>query len=897
MATSKVWPSTGVVNVTPTTYSIPQAGNVNWASLTDFLVALANGSQATTFQRYATRSAVTSPITVSTNDCVVSAELTVPAAVAVTLPAGVDKQIFYISDGTGDANTHNITITPSVGETIGGGATLVLNSDAEAVMLAFQSSDTDWKIVGKWRPNPTGGDIGGFTINRAIVSDGTGYLAAATTTATEIGYVNGVTSAIQTQLNNRVTNPMTTTGDVMYASTTATPAVVSRLGIGSSGNVFVVAGGLPTWNTIANASITAAAAIDVNKLAALTASRAIVSDGSGFISAATTTATEIGYVNGVTSSIQTQLNSKQASGSYITALTGDVTASGPGSVAATLAATTNATLVTLSALTTAGSLATVGTITSGTWSGTTVAINKGGTGVTSVTTAPTASAWAGWNANSNMSANSFLSGYTTTATGATTTTLTVASTYQQYFTGVTTQTVVLPVTSTLVLGQQFQIINSSNGVVTVQSSGANTVQAMAANTTATFTVILTSGTSAASWSVLYISATGAGTVTSVALSVPSVLSISGSPVTTSGTLAIGYSGTALPIANGGTAVTSVTVAPTASSFAGWDASRNFSADSFIAGYTTTATGAGTTTLTVNDTQQQYFTGTLAQTVVLPVTSTLVLGQQFNIVNSSTGLVTVQSSGANNIVIMAAKTRLLVTCILTSGTTAASWQSNYSSLTAANSPTIQKFTSGTGTYTTPANVKWISVKMVGGGAGGWGSGSAQGTAAVAGVASTFGTALLTANGGAITAAFNSAANAAGGTATVASPAIGTAISGGSATGTSYNGSSSPFYGTFGSPGGNSAFGGGGGGGAVGVAGSAGATNSGSGGGGGGGALSSSINSGPGGGAGGYIDAIIFAPLDATYGYAVGGGGAGGGAGTSGFAGGAGGSGYIIVTEFY
>lgn len=40
-----------------------------------------------------------------------------------------------------------------------------------------------------------------LTANRAVVSDGSGNLAVATTTATEIGYVNGVTSAIQTQLN------------------------------------------------------------------------------------------------------------------------------------------------------------------------------------------------------------------------------------------------------------------------------------------------------------------------------------------------------------------------------------------------------------------------------------------------------------------------------------------------------------------------------------------------------------------------------------------------------------------------------------------------------------------------------------------------------------------------
>jgi hypothetical protein len=49
-----------------------------------------------------------------------------------------------------------------------------------------------------------------------------------------------------------------------------------------------------------------------------------------------------------------------------------------------------------------------------------------------------------------------------------------------------------------------------------------------------------------------------GTVTSVAASVPSVFSISGSPITTSGTLAMTYSGTALPVVNGGTGQTTYT---------------------------------------------------------------------------------------------------------------------------------------------------------------------------------------------------------------------------------------------------------------------------------------------------------------------------------------------------
>ena len=86
--------------------------------------------------------------------------------------------------------------------------------------------------------------------------------------------------------------------------------------------------------------------------------------------------------------------------------------------------------------------------------------------------------------NGNFAANNFLEGYATTATAASTTTLTVASLGQQFFTGSTTQIVVLPVTSTLVLGHTFIIVNLSSGVVTVESSGANSILAMGANTMA-----------------------------------------------------------------------------------------------------------------------------------------------------------------------------------------------------------------------------------------------------------------------------------------------------------------------------------------------------------------------------------------------------------------------------
>lgn len=43
-----------------------------------------------------------------------------------------------------------------------------------------------------------------------------------------------------------MTNPMTTTGDTIYSSSGSTPA---RLGIGSTGQVLTVSGGVPTWAT------------------------------------------------------------------------------------------------------------------------------------------------------------------------------------------------------------------------------------------------------------------------------------------------------------------------------------------------------------------------------------------------------------------------------------------------------------------------------------------------------------------------------------------------------------------------------------------------------------------------------------------------------------------------
>ncbi|MAR97517.1 MAG: hypothetical protein CMG17_07730, partial [Candidatus Marinimicrobia bacterium] len=106
-------------------------------------------------------------------------------------------------------------------------------------------------------------------------------LDGATLTTTELNYVDGVTSAIQTQL------------DAKQASVSGAASTIT----GSN----------------------------------LTASRALVSNGSGKVAVSAVTSTELGYLDGVTSAIQTQLNAKAAlaGATFTGAVTGtDLTLSG-----------------------------------------------------------------------------------------------------------------------------------------------------------------------------------------------------------------------------------------------------------------------------------------------------------------------------------------------------------------------------------------------------------------------------------------------------------------------------------------------------------------------------------------------------------------------------------------
>lgn len=96
--------------------------------------------------------------------------------------------------------------------------------------------------------------------SRALASDASGKVVASPVTATELGYLDGVTSNVQTQLNNK------------------------------------------------QASITGGAStIATNNL---TANRALMSNSTGKVVVSDVTSTELGYLDGVTSNIQTQFDGK-----------------------------------------------------------------------------------------------------------------------------------------------------------------------------------------------------------------------------------------------------------------------------------------------------------------------------------------------------------------------------------------------------------------------------------------------------------------------------------------------------------------------------------------------------------------------------------------------------------
>jgi hypothetical protein len=218
------------------------------------------------------------------------------------------------------------------------------------------------------------------------------------------------------------------------------------------------------------------------------------------------------------------------------------------------------------------------------------------------------------------------------------------------------------------------------------------------------------------------------------------------------------------------------------------------------------------------------------------------------------------------------------------------------VTTLTPPTVQRFSSGSGTYTTPVSPSplYLKVRVVGAGGGGSGSGSGTSTGGNGGAGGTSFFFNMSCGGGfgGVFTQPSGAVGAAGGTASAGGGVTYTVIQNGSKGGV--GGNSGSVVELSGGAGGGTAL-------ASDVLGDSNTTgtngmpNTGTGGSGGGWGGTLTVG-GNGGGGGAYLEGFISSPVT-SYSYSVGSGGSAGGPGTSGFAGGSGGSGYIVVEEYY
>jgi len=151
--------------------------------------------------------------------------------------------------------------------------------------------------------------------------------------------------------------------------------------------------------------------------------------------------------------------------------------------------------------------------------------------------------------------------------------------------------------------------------------------------------------------------TGVGTVTSVAMTVPTFMSVTGSPITSSGTFAV-------------SATTSG-----ANSIVLRDANQNISANSITEGFTNVAAAGTTTTLTVASAPNYVVTGSGGQTYQLPDATTLANGTNYTFNNNqSSGTIVVKNNSGTTITTVQSGAFIEV-ILLSNSTAAGSWDTH------------------------------------------------------------------------------------------------------------------------------------------------------------------------------------------------------------------------------
>jgi len=662
------------LNTTLETYEYYDPTVLLWVPLSGSGTGTVNPGVTNDLAFYASSGQTVSPINGAVNSVLTTNGAGLPA-LRTTLPTGLTIPGATITGSTAALTAGSVVAAPSAGTDIAN-KTYVDSILAGAVTSITGTTN---QIIAS---SPTGAVT--LSLPQDIATGSTPTFLGLTLSTIPLGSSSGGTGI------DNGTKTLTLGGNTVFSgafASTFTMTGVTTVTFPTSGTLATVANTVSSLTGTAN-QITASSPTGAVTIAL--ASNAVLPGTGGVTIPQGNTAARAGGAGTIRFNTQTSVFESTVDGvawsTIQTAAIGVTSVSGTAN-RITASPTTGAVIVDISASYVGqSSITTLGTIGTGVWQGTTVAVGFGGTGVTSVTTAPTATAFAGWDANANLSADNFLWGYATTATAAGTTTLTVDSKYNQYFTGVTTQNCDLPVTSTLVLGQSYLINNLSTGVVTVRSSGGNTITAMAAGTSALFTCILTSGTTAASWNSDYQSV--------------------GVPVT---------------VSQGGTSGTSFTAYSPI--IAGTTATGAFQSMTIGAAGTIMQSG-GAASLPTYSTATYPSTTTVSQ--ILYSSSTNVVGgittaNSAMLVTNSSGVPAMSGTMTNGQLIIGSTTATPTAATLTAGNgiTITNGAASITLASPGSLKSFQVFTSGTAaTYTKPAGITSILVELVGGGGRWW-----------------------------------------------------------------------------------------------------------------------------------------------------------------------------------
>lgn len=265
-----------------TTYSIPAEGDTFGDALSSYLIAIASATLQKSGGSFALTNELNFGASYGLKLSYIKSQATNPASSGVLRLGNTDAIKFRNA-----ANTSDLSLSLSTDS-------IQFNS-INLVDVSSTQTLTNKTLTSPAITTPTGivkADVGLSNVDNT--SDATKNAATATLT------------------NKTISGASNTLSDVGYSSLVLSNSVANA---DISASAAIAYSKLNLASSIVNADINASAAIEMSKLETLAAEKLVVTNPSGQITTIATTAIQAGYLNGVTSAIQTQLDAKATSAS------------------------------------------------------------------------------------------------------------------------------------------------------------------------------------------------------------------------------------------------------------------------------------------------------------------------------------------------------------------------------------------------------------------------------------------------------------------------------------------------------------------------------------------------------------------------------------------------------